>query len=91
MNTPEKPTCRQIFDEELGCHIFEKVESGWRHGVTVTRVYRRESDSTFWEVNYRNSTDGETNELRDGEASIIQVEPFEEHIVSYRAIKQPTP
>jgi hypothetical protein len=78
------PTCEQIFDEELQ-RVQEKI-SDWRHGARVSAVFMRASDSTFWLAKYRRSTDGETNELREGLADISQVEPYEVKTTEYRPI-----
>jgi CO/xanthine dehydrogenase Mo-binding subunit len=73
----QKPTCEQLFDSDPA--IFElvsrKTDDSWRHGCYVTAVYRRLADETFWSASYRLSSDGETNELREGHAAIAQVTP----------------
>ncbi len=73
----EKPTCEQLFDREGYYQVERKVDDGWRHGVYVTEVYLREWDRSYWMATYRLSTDGETNELREGLADIQQVSPRE--------------
>jgi hypothetical protein len=77
----DKPTHEELFDG-LG---FEEVESKvidtWRHGNRYRVVWKRESDSTYWGTSFRVSTDGETNDLRDGLAQIYQVVPVEKTIV----------
>jgi hypothetical protein len=71
-----KPTCQELFDcEEDLQQVHRHSDASWRHGTEETVVFYRESDNTYWEAFYRLSTDGETNELREGEASIIQVKP----------------
>lgn len=79
-----KPTCQEIWDEELGDPISINHDASWRHGAYITDVYKRESDNTYWEVHYRRSTDGETNELEEGIAHISEVEPYEVKTIKYR-------
>ncbi len=69
--------------------MFRQADDSWRHGSYVTEVFRRESDSTFWKATYRLSTDGETNELREGLARIDQVEPYTVQVTKYRPIGAP--
>jgi hypothetical protein len=86
--TMESPTCEQLIDEEGSCNDGFKLISrisdpSWRHGTRETQVFLRESDQTFWEAKFRLSTDGETNELREGLAKIRQVQPKEKMITIY--------
>ena len=81
------PTCEQIFQDELGEPIFSSDDASWRHGSRRTEVYLRTSDHTYWRVHYCVSTDGETNELREGLAQIAQVEPYEKMVIAYRPLK----
>lgn len=78
----QPPTCEQLSDEELEC-VFRHSDPSWRHGTRETQVFRRETDGTFWEAKFRLSTDGETNELRDGGAVIRQVWPEQKTITAY--------
>jgi len=80
-----KPTCEQIINEELGEPIQTKNDP-WRHGVTTTEVYHRKEDDTFWQVLYCVSSDGETNDLREGYATIMQVWPYEVMVTKYKTI-----
>ena len=82
MTTPIAPTCKQLCNEDLEL-IEHKVDDGWRHGFYVTRIYQRDEDGTFWRASYRMSTDGETNELREGLARIAQVFPREKTVTIY--------
>jgi hypothetical protein len=84
MTTATAPTCKQLFNEELPL-ADRKTDDSWRHGVRVTEVYRRDEDGTFWQAKYRLSTDGETNELRDGDAQIVQVFPREINVTVYES------
>ncbi len=86
MNIPTSPTCNQLFDEELGQPIFMESDPSWRHGEYRTEVWKRESDNTFWKAVYQVSGDGETNGLREGNAKITQVEPYEKTVTLYRSI-----
>ena len=77
MNTP---TCAEIWDgldEGEFVSIKRDADDSWRHGAYITQVIQRPSDGTYWNVNYCLSTDGETNELREGTAQISQVFPHE--------------
>ena len=80
------PTCEQIFDEEGLKRVHNESDSSWRHGSYEYSVYHRESDNTYWGVSYRLSSDGETNELRDGDAEISQVEPKQVTVTQYVSI-----
>ena len=82
----EKPTCDQLYDRDGFAQVYRSVEDGWRHGVDVTEVYQRASDQTYWMATYRLSTDGETNELREGEAYIAQVTPRETTVTCWVAV-----
>jgi hypothetical protein len=82
--TTTAPTCEQLFNEELPL-ADRKTDDSWRHGVHVTEVYRRDEDGTFWQAKYRLSTDGETNELREGDAKIVQVFPREINVTIYES------
>ncbi len=61
-------------------------DTSWRHGFYRTSVYHRETDGTYWSACYRVSTCGETNELREGTASILQVVPKQVTTTIYEAI-----
>lgn len=76
------PTCEQPYNEELKL-IDRKTDDSWRHGSYVTAIYRRDEDGTFWRTMYRLSSDGETNELREGLAKIKQVFPKEVTVTIY--------
>ena len=77
----DEPTQEEIrnFDKP----VFREVEDSWRHGYYVFEVYHREEDDTYWGVNYKLSTDGETNGLRDNEYCIEQVTPHRTTMVEY--------
>lgn len=68
------PTQEQLWNEELDS-VHQEM-AGWRHGYAYTTVFYRESDDTYWSVEYRASTDGDTNGLRDGDYTIEQVVPM---------------
>lgn len=71
--TMNPPTCEELWNEEL--ELVKEDFLYWRHGARKNQVYWRECDNTYWRASFRESTDGETNELREGVASIIQVYP----------------
>ena len=84
-----KPTCEELCEEIGFTEVDRESDNGWRHGTYETAVYKRESDGTFWQASYQRQTDGEYNGLRDGDAEITQVEPFEETVTSYRPVNNP--
>lgn len=84
MSTIVAPTCEQLSNEELPL-ADRKVDDSWRHGVRVTAVYRRDKDGTFWQASYRLSADGETNELAEGLAKIVQVFPRQVNVTIYES------
>ena len=75
MENAVKPTCEELWEG----YGFEEIETNvmgtWRHGVMREDIFLRESDQTYWLADYRVSTDGETNELREGGADIYKVIP----------------
>ena len=88
MSTTHAPTCEQISDggSEFHC-VLTEADPSWRHGCRMAEVFMRQTDGTFWQVTYRKSTDGETNELREGLAKITQVEPRTVKVVKYFPIE----
>lgn len=76
------PTCEQICDKR-GFGLVHTTREPWRHGNYVTAVYLREADKTYWKVLYALSTDGETNELREGGAEISRCWPFQKMVTAY--------
>lgn len=77
------PTCEDLWEEDGYERVHREVDDSWRHGCYVAQVFHREADDTHWCASYRVSTDGETNDLRDGLADIIQVRPEEKTIIVY--------
>jgi len=73
-----------IFDHEGLFLEYESFDDSWRHGVTVTQVFRDSEEGKYWQVVYNKSTDGETNGLRDGDYFINEVEPYDEVVTRYR-------
>ena len=78
----EKPTCEQLIDDELDS-VSRESDDSWRHGSYITQVFYRKADGTYWQAEYRLSSDGETNELREGYAEITQVKPVEKSVTTY--------
>ncbi len=72
------PTASQITEEDEGLEVLkqEPIDT-WRWGTVQEIIVKRLSDQTFWAATYRVSSDGETNELREGNARIVQVWPKE--------------
>lgn len=71
-----------IIDENLS-PVWREADDSWRHGSYITEVYKREEDDTYWMAQYRLSTDGETDELREGFAVIQQCWPKTITTVAY--------
>jgi hypothetical protein len=84
-----KPTGQELLEEVGYKKCFSESDPSWRHGSYETGVWHRESDHTYWEACYRVSTDGETHELRDGEAedTIHQVIPETVETTIYKSIE----
>lgn len=82
----EIPTAEQLLEEDGFDVISQDSIDRWRHGTLERSIYKRESDGTYWRATYRVSTDGETNELREGLAKIVQVEPQEVTVIEYRPV-----
>jgi hypothetical protein len=75
------PTHNEMNSELESVH--RETDDSWRHGSYVYEVFKRESDNTFWSASYRLSTDGETNELREGVCPIVQVTPTKKTVTDY--------
>lgn len=84
--TIQAPTQEDFLDEIGLKSISREAIDKWRWGTVEREIFVRESDNTIWSVTYRISADGETNELREGEAHIVQVEPYEKTITDYRPV-----
>jgi hypothetical protein len=78
----KKPDHTDVMEETIEL-IHEEMDDGWRHGVNVTEVYKREEDNTFWQFEYRRSGDGEWNGLREDEYEVEQVWPVEVTVTQY--------
>jgi len=82
-----KPTAEELLEEDGFEPLDRETDDSWRHGCYVTEYFRRIDDDTFWMASYALSNDGETHGLRDDEADIFQVEPYEVTKTKYRRIK----
>jgi len=80
----DKPTCEDLKNMES---VSREADDSWRHGAYITEVFHREKDNTYWMAVYCLSTDGETNELREGMADIAQVIPYERTVIDYKLIE----
>lgn len=85
--TIEIPTCEQLCEEDGFERVHREADPSWRHGSYVTDVYRRTKDNTYWQASYCLSGDGETNELREGLADILQVVPVQKTITAYEPVQ----
>ena len=81
-----EPTKDQFIDENGVKYVLRTAADSWRHGSYVTQVFHRTADDTYWQISYRLSTDGETNELSEGIYGCTQVQPYQETVTKYRAI-----
>jgi len=84
----EQPTCRDLLNKVGFTVVLRESDDSWRHGCYIYEVFKRDSDNTFWAANYCRSTDGETNELREGTAEIFEVEPKEITTTTYSLVKK---
>lgn len=84
-----KPTYDDI-REELLESVHREIDDSWRHGNYVYEVFHRESDDTYWAVNYNESGDGEYNSLRDEREQFTQVTPVKKmvEVTEYVAVKE---
>lgn len=82
----DDPTNEEICNCDLGDPVFVNDNASWRHGSYRTEVYHRKSDGTYWQAKYRVSTDGETNELREGLATIVRVYPHQVMSTVYKTV-----
>lgn len=83
----DNPTCEQLSNGDGVSRVHREADPSWRHGSYMTDVFHRVADDTYWLASYRLSTDGETNELRDGGAEITQVKPVQKTVTAYEAIE----
>ena len=81
-----EPTCKDLFLEDGYVPVHRDSDDSWRHGAYISEVFKRDSDGTYWLASYCLSSDGETNELREGEADITQVKPKEVMITQYVSV-----
>ncbi len=79
VKTPTKEELIDLLDDDKS--VLREVDDSWRHGSHIRQVLHRETDDTYWAVNYSLSTDGETHGLRDGDYRIKQVDRVEETVV----------
>jgi len=74
--------------EELLPEVQETIHETTRWGVAMTKVFRRESDNTFWAVSFRvESGDNGVNEFYEGNPDITQVEPHERIMIEFMPVK----
>lgn len=70
--------------------MYSDADPSWRHGCYMSQVFKREADNTFWKVHYRRSADGETNELSEGMATVLQVFQHTETVTVYKETEAST-
>jgi len=83
----KKPTCTQIWEEELD-EIKCEIVGTWRWGTIGRYIFHRKEDNTYWSVRYQVGNDGETNGLREGIAEIDQVVKEEKTITIYAKLDE---
>lgn len=83
-NNITPPTCSDLFSGKGFERIRLYTDSGSRHGMTLTEVYRRMGEGTYWRAVYDISGDGEEHGLRDGSAEITRVYPHEVTTIEWR-------
>lgn len=72
------PECADLYEEAGYTEIETSVIDTWRWGTVNETIYQSdENPNEFWAASYRVSTDRETDELREGDAQIYQVEKRE--------------
>lgn len=82
-----KPTCNELYNNHEDFVVVKREsDNSWRHGCYMYVIYKRLSDETYWCASYCLSTDHETNGLREGNADIFQMEPYEITIIDYRPV-----
>jgi hypothetical protein len=82
----EKPSCDELADGTGFASVKRATADSWRHGSYISEIFHRIADDTYWQADYRLSTDGETNELREGHALIAQVKPEQQTVTVYRPV-----
>ena len=83
----EPPTCEELLEDKTNFEsVSRETDDSWRHGVYVDQTFLRKTDNTYWSASYRLSNDGETNELREGTASIVQVYPVHKITTQYNVV-----
>ena len=89
----DKPTHEELRESSWEDNGFKAVlrttDDSWRHGVRVHQVFCRKADMTYWAVDYRLSTDGECDELAEGECKIEQAWAHDEvvTVTTYTTVK----
>ena len=81
------PTCEELYDGKGFESVHRSTDDSWRHGCYVCQVFLRDSDNTYWMASYCLSNDGETNELRSGDAEISHVMPVIRTVTEYVSYK----
>ena len=87
MTEATAPTREQILDEEL-TSVQRSVDDDWRHGSSISEVFRRESDVSYWRVSFRVSTDGEYHGIREDDYDISQVFPVQVTTTQYKTTEE---
>jgi len=82
MNTPTRD---ELWEEALE-DVWNESLTGWRHGTDEKTVFHREEDDTYWMVDYKVSTDGESHGIRDDTYTIAQVRPVKRVVTEYEKI-----
>jgi hypothetical protein len=83
-----KPTCDELAEGTGFASVSREADDSW--GSYVLEVFHRIADDTYWQAEYRLSTDGETNELCEGQALITQVKAEQQTVTVYRPVNSPS-
>jgi hypothetical protein len=78
-DTPIEVPTRQQLKDEIGFKAVSREDRAERCGDSVTAVFRRDCDDTYWQARYNVSSDGFINDLAGGEycepVRVVQVTP----------------
>lgn len=82
------PSCEDLWEENEFEEVDTIIVDEWRWGNVYETIYRdrripEDQPPVYWAASYRRSTDGETHELREGDAVIYRVRPVEKTVTTW--------
>lgn len=84
------PPTTQDWRDGLIESVQEELDGSYRHGNYVYEVFHRDTDDTYWSVNYSVSGDGEQHGLRDDEhCGFSQVYPHKKVVTVVEYLTKP--